>query len=248
MCRILAYRGPERTLAELLLDPPHSLEVQSYQPREMETALMNADGFGVAWYVDGEATPARFRSVLPMWADENFPELARPTRSRCVLANVRSATPGVGFGLANTQPFVHGGWSFTHNGYVEGWFRDGVMRRMRASLGDVAYGALRGTSDSEHLFGLFLEAMEAGADAEAALLRVKAQVAELAPDRKALLSLAVTDGRRIVALRTSWNAAAPSLYRRRLEDGSAWLASEATDATEGWEPVPVDVPITLEAA
>ena len=243
MCRILAYLGPETPLSTLLLDPPHSLEVQSYQPREMATALMNADGFGVAWYVAGRESPARYRSVLPMWADENFPELARALGSECVLANVRSATPGVGFGLANTQPFVHGRWTFTHNGYLSD-FRGGVMRPLRRSLGDLAYGAIRGTSDSEHLFALFLDALSAGAAPEEALLSVRDRCRALLQGRAALLSMAATDGETLVALRSAIDADAPTLYRRDGGD-AVWLASEPPDTESGWVPMPVDQPLTL---
>lgn len=244
MCRIFAYLGPETALATLLLDPVHSLEVQSYRPREMATALMNADGFGVAWYTPRGEAPARYRSVLPMWADENFPELARALGSGCVLANVRSATPGVGFGVANTQPFVRGRWSFTHNGYLEG-FRAGVMRPLRASLGDAGYGAMRGTSDSEHLFALFIDALDAGATPADALVAVRERCRELLGDRAALLSLAATDGDTLVALRSAIHADAPTLYQRQAQ-GAHWLASEPPDEAPEWRPVPVDQPLTLE--
>ncbi|MEO6318328.1 MAG: class II glutamine amidotransferase, partial [Acidimicrobiales bacterium] len=33
MCRHLAYLGPARSLASLLHEPPHSLEVQTFKPR-----------------------------------------------------------------------------------------------------------------------------------------------------------------------------------------------------------------------
>ncbi len=163
-----------------------------------------------------------------------------------MLANVRSATPGVGFGLANTQPFVHGRWAFTHNGYLED-FRASVMRPLRASLGDAAYGAVGGTSDSEHLFALFLDALAAGAAPADALVAVRERCAVLLGGRAALLSLAATDGRTLVALRSAIDADAPTLYRRE-EGGAVWLASEPPDTSPGWQPVPIDVPLTLERA
>lgn len=47
MCRLLGYLGSVVTLDRLFDKPEHSLIVQSYQPREMSSGLMNADGFGI---------------------------------------------------------------------------------------------------------------------------------------------------------------------------------------------------------
>ena len=51
MCRHVAYLGPPVSLAELVLDPPHSLAVQSYAPHDMRGGgTVNVDGFGVGWF------------------------------------------------------------------------------------------------------------------------------------------------------------------------------------------------------
>jgi len=230
---VLAYLGPERPLQELLLDPPHSLEVQSYAPKEMEEALLNADGFGVAWYVDGVVEPARYRTILPMWADENVRDFARQVQSGCVIAAVRSATPGIGHGLTNTQPFVHGRLTFLHNGFIRG-FRQGPMRAIRASLGDEAYGAIRGTSDSEHLFAIFLDEYRAKQDLESALEATLARADEARAGQRALLSLIVGDGERVCAVTQAFDGNAPTLYQRREGPGTI-MASEPLFAGEGWE-------------
>jgi ergothioneine biosynthesis protein EgtC len=233
MCRVLAYLGPERPLKELLLDPPHSLEVQSYAPKEMEEALLNADGFGVAWYADGVAEPARYRTILPMWADENVRDFAAQVRSRCVIAAVRSATPGIGHGLANTQPFVHGRLTFLHNGFIRG-FRDGPMRSIRAGLGDEAYKSIRGTSDSEHLFALFLDAYLAQGELEGALEATLARADAARAGQRALLSLIVSDGAKVCAVTQAFDGNAPTLYRRE-EEGATLFASEPLFVDDRWE-------------
>ena len=52
MCRVAAYLGgPEISLSSLVLAPEHSLEFQAHSPREMLSGTVNADGFGVGWYV-----------------------------------------------------------------------------------------------------------------------------------------------------------------------------------------------------
>ena len=245
MCRHLGYLGRPRSLDALLRAPAHSLEVQSYAPKEMETALLNADGFGVAWYVEGHAEPARYRSPLPRWADETLPELAPRLATRCLIANARSATPGLGMGIANTPPFTHGPWTFSHNGFVAS-FRDGPMRALRRDLSDAAYGAIRGAgTDSEHLFAVFLDALAGGSDPLDALRAVVAKVDAIAPARKALLSLVATDGAAIYALRHALRGDAPTLYLHRAE-GDAWLASEPPFEAP-WEPIAPGTLLRLDA-
>lgn len=56
MCRLLAYLGSPIFLEYLLYKPEHSLIAQSYQPREMISGAVNADGFGVGWYHDQKDT------------------------------------------------------------------------------------------------------------------------------------------------------------------------------------------------
>src|SRR6202040_1883138 len=86
MCRHLAYLGPPTALRAVLIDPPHGLYRQAWAPRQMHHGTVNADGFGVGWYADGDPTPARYRRAVPIWADESLPDLARVTRSTAVLA------------------------------------------------------------------------------------------------------------------------------------------------------------------
>src|SRR5450755_3164914 len=121
MCRHLAYLGEPIRLRRLLVDPPHSLFRQSWQPRRQRHGVVNADGFGVGWYVDGDPEPARHRAAGPIWADETFADLARVVRSGAVLAAVRSATAGMPAGAAAAAPFRSGRWLFSHNGALDGW-------------------------------------------------------------------------------------------------------------------------------
>ncbi|MEU3969190.1 class II glutamine amidotransferase, partial [Streptomyces pseudogriseolus] len=59
MCRHLAYVGPAEPLGALLTGPPHGLYRQSWAPRRQRHGTVNADGFGVGWYADGDPVPAR---------------------------------------------------------------------------------------------------------------------------------------------------------------------------------------------
>lgn len=65
MCRHIAYLGPPVALGETLVQPPHALYRQSWAPRRQRNGTVNADGFGVGWYADGDPVPARYRRGKP---------------------------------------------------------------------------------------------------------------------------------------------------------------------------------------
>lgn len=236
MCRIAAYVGPPRSLHDLWLAPEHSLVVQSYAPREMNGALLNADGFGMAWYTPAAREPALYRTVLPLWGDENVERMTRHLVSGCAIANVRSATPGMGIQTSNVSPFVRGAWSFTHNGLVRSF--KPLARRMRALLDDDSYAAIAGNTDSEHVFALVTTHLAASQGDPIAAVRAAIDALEkLVRDAGAgaLLNFVLTDGRWLVAARHAIGEAAPSLYVRERAE-SIEIASEPLDAS-GWAPL-----------
>src|SRR4051812_13424450 len=118
MCRHLAWLGRPRTLASLMLEPPSSLLVQSWAPRRQRYGTVNADGWGVGFYAPGRPEPARWRSARPLWGDASFASVAPVISSGCVLAAVRSATPGMPIEEAAAAPFSDGRWLLSHNGRV----------------------------------------------------------------------------------------------------------------------------------
>ncbi|MEU8735685.1 class II glutamine amidotransferase, partial [Streptomyces tendae] len=121
MCRHLAYVGPAEPLGELLVTPSHGLYRQSWAPRHQRYGTVNADGFGVGWYAEGDPVPARYRRAGPIWADQSFADLARVVRSGALLAAVRDATLAGADAEAAAAPFAAGTWLFSHNGAVAGW-------------------------------------------------------------------------------------------------------------------------------
>jgi glutamine amidotransferase len=155
MCRFTLYLGPSIRLSKLLIEPKHSLIRQSSHSAERAEPL-NGDGFGIGWYAPRfSKEPAVFHSVTPAWNNRNLAHLARVIASPCVLAHVRAATPGSVVDMSNCHPFVHGRHMFMHNGFVGGFAR--VRRRLLASLSDAAFSTIRGSTDTEHLFALFID-------------------------------------------------------------------------------------------
>ncbi len=245
MCRMVAYLGgPEVTLSSVVLQPEHSLLVQSYAPKEMMSGVVNADGFGVGWYVPwvGEE-PAVYRSDGPLWSDRSFAGVAPKIRARTIFAAVRSATPGLPVEESGTPPFACGPFMFAHNGAIEA-FRHTAMRTLRDSLSDESYAGLLGTTDSETIFAVLLDRLrESSGDLARALTESIGHVEEICAELgvRATLNLAVTDGEEMAFSRYSTDGPSNSLYY--VEDGRAFsgavvVASERLDGDAGWREVP----------
>ncbi len=254
MCRMLAYHGPAVRLGALIEDPPHSLVVQSYKPAETITSNVNADGYGMAWYPgEGDGTPCVVTSLLPIWADRNLRELGRTIVASRVIASVRNATPEMPIAQDANQPFASGRLLFMHNGFIQNFHR-AVMRRLRDSLADEFYVAIQTSTDSEHLFALFLNVLANGDGSLAGALReTVARVRGWAEESSlvATLDLIVTDGETIVACRACTVPPAPSLYI--VEDSPAFpgaviVASEPIVPGESWRPIAEGTLVTIDGA
>jgi len=117
MCRHLGWLGKPRSLAELMLEQPYGLLLQSYAPRRQRHGLLNADGWGAGFF-DAEV-PRRWRSAAPLWGDTSFASVAPVLSSHCIVAAVRSATVGMPIEAGAVAPFTDGKWLLSHNGVVD---------------------------------------------------------------------------------------------------------------------------------
>jgi glutamine amidotransferase len=211
MCRHLAWLGRPRTLAELVLEPPSSLLVQSYAPRRQRHGTVNADGWGVGFWAPGRAEPARWRSARPLWGDASFASVAPVVSSRCVVAAVRSATAGMPIEETAAAPFTDGRWLLSHNGRVD--------RSVLPAAPDA-----ESTVDSALLAALVFRR------GPAAMGQTVCEVA--AADPTARLNLLAADGTRLLA--TTWGDTLSTLVT---DEGTA-LASEPWDDDPRWTDVP----------
>ncbi len=225
MCRFVLYQGTPLTIASLVTEPANSIINQSVHSNETEEPL-NGDGFGVAWYVpELSERPASFRSVSPAWSNMNLLELSRVTRSGCVLAHVRAATPGLPVTELNCHPFTSGRYAFMHNGDVARF--GAIRRRLLAEYSDAAFKGVRGSTDSEHLFGVFLDEVEA---------------LSASMERHERLAIALASAvRRIVRISEEARAANPAMYAGddgesdlniAVSDGAASVACRFTTSVE----------------
>lgn len=223
MCRLLGYLGPPILLDLILSKPEHSLIEQSYQPKEMTSGLVNADGFGIGWYHSQRDTnPFTYKNTLPIWSDINLTNLSRYIESGCMIANVRSATAGQAVDLSNCHPFSNGNLLFTHNGFIQN-FRQSLYRPICNLLMDEVYQGINGSTDSEHIFALIINELvrQPEISLDKALQNSLFTLAELAQlhQTNASANIILTDGRRLVASRFSTRSPAPSLY---------WLRDDPT--------------------
>lgn len=235
MCRFLAYVGAPIVVDQLLFQPQNSLVRQSFDSRESRSRV-NGDGFGVGWYTPRlDPAPAVFRSTKPAWNNSNLRSLASHIETSCLFAHVRDASCGSVTEL-NTHPFCCGPLMMMHNGTIGGFTQ--LKRALRRGLCDPVYNRLRGETDSEHFFALFLDhLLRHGRDLSAtnhqdlvsglrgAFATLDGLVAELAIPADYYLNIAVTNGSCLVAMRhdTNLEVESPTLYH---SEGSRFECSD----------------------
>jgi gamma-glutamyl hercynylcysteine S-oxide hydrolase len=235
MCRHLAYLGSPMTLREVLIDPPYGLYRQSWAPRRQRFGTVNADGFGVGWYADGDPVPARYRRDVPIWADDSFADIARVTRTGALLAAVRSASETTSHDAAAAAPFAAGGWLFSHNGKVDGW--PASSAGLAATLPPGELLTLEARVDSALLWALVLHRLRHGEKPADALAGTLTALEDAGVTGR--FNFLLTDGRTIAA-----SASGDTLCYRRT-DSEVIVASEPSDSEPGWQDVPEGSVLTV---
>lgn len=229
MCRFLIYKGDSPiTLCDLLTRPQHSIINQSYDSRlRIDAQPVNGDGFGVGYYTntttETPSSPCVYKAITPAWNNENLQRLSEKTSSKLVFAHVRASTYGV-LSETNCHPFTFNNIMFMHNGGVANFPL--IKRRLINEIEDEYFLNIKGSTDSECCFALFLHCLKKnGSHSDVDTLRkslvdtiqlIKTWVNEL-PEKSttpSLLNFAVTDGANIVVSRyvSSKTDEAASLY------------------------------------
>jgi glutamine amidotransferase len=226
VCRHLMWLGRERSLASVILEPEWSLRRQAYEPRRQSHGLMNADGFGIAWYQKRlRAEPAQYRRAVPIWTDSSLPTLAPIVRSNAIVGSLRSTTIGQPIQETDTAPFVQGRWAFSFNGVVS---LDAL-----ASLVEW-HPAFVNPCDATILASIVFHRVVRGEAAEAVLADVVTRCASKDPDAR--LNLLLTDGTSVCA--TTYGASLSYLHDKGLAEGGVLVASEPLDEDPRWVDIP----------
>lgn len=239
MCRLAAYLGPAISLNQLLIKPSHSLYRQSWQPKEMQEAVCNVDGFGFGWLTPTDQI-TRYTNTCPIWHDSNLTALSISLFSRYWLANVRSATINLQINQADIQPFMAGQLLFTHNGYINN-FDSQIRTHFHRILQPSIQTDIRGNTDSEYIFALLRQQLTEVPDLAQAMLKVLATLQQICAEEKMLLNLIIADNNKFYLLRHAINGDCPSLYYTIAEDdfpNSILIASEPMTESNVWQPVP----------
>ncbi|EXJ56181.1 glutamine amidotransferase [Cladophialophora yegresii CBS 114405] len=249
MCRFMVYKGSKPIiLSKLITEPSHSILTQSYDSRlRLDSRRpVNGDGFGVGWYTEPELgpDPCIFTSTLPAWNCVNLERIAPKTASRLVFAHVRATTEG-SLAENNCHPFQHNTLMWMHNGNIGAWTY--VKRPLADCLSDKWFLGVKGGTDSEWAFALFLDTLEregvdpsaepeGGFDTKSLRRAMKKTIAKINEfvkavpaehkladvETRSLLNFAVTDGHSVIVTRyvSSKTDAAASLY---YSSGTAWV-------------------------
>lgn len=243
MCRHLAYWGPSVPVADLVVHPPHALIDQCTAAREQTSGTENPDGWGLGWYVEDQPVPYRYRTATPMPLDHDGVEAIDGLEVGRFVAHVRHRSPGSPVEVTGNAPFVEGRWLFAHNGFVAD-FRDGVDEALRDEMSPARVEALAGQADSEVLFALILDRIDAGSDPLAAIAAVIEPLSGPGRDR-GRFNLLLTNGDRLWASR--WGN---SLHLRVDETSggrAVVIASEPFDDRAGWADVPDHTLLRIDA-
>ena len=200
MCRLYGFRATELTKVECtLVHAQNALITQSYKDRSGTSHL---HGWGLAVYQSQDLHVERqARAAID---DEGFRRAAARAYSDTVLAHVRRATVG-GVALENTHPFCHGAWAFIHNGTLPNF--NELRPKLLATMTPEHRAAIRGETDSEHIFHMILsmyEAMPGPSLVDTLRLGIGKIVAwcqEIGCAARIGLNVLLTDGERLVGSR-----------------------------------------------
>ncbi|MBV7315795.1 class II glutamine amidotransferase [Shewanella sp. NIFS-20-20] len=213
MCRFLTYSGPATVMSPLIFQAANSLVSQSKyaQKRSVPT---NADGFGLGWYPQHEdPMPATFVNVDPAWSNRNLAMIASKVQTSQYFAHVRDASLGMPVSQANCHPFQHMHYLWMHNGCLEQF--DCFRRTLLTGLSDRAFNLIKGNTDSEYAFALFMDKLEFNpaatlADLEAAMFATIDTIMQVrkqcGAESNALLNFALTDGKHTLVTRFATSA------------------------------------------
>jgi glutamine amidotransferase len=206
----MAWFGQPVLIEELLFKTQHGIVDQSLHARRGAEPT-NGDGFGMGWYGDS-ASPGRYRSVSPAWADVNLRELAAHIESPLFLTHVRAAI-GSPVQQTNCHPFRRGNWLFVHNGFIAGF--DVLRRDLLLAIDPDLFPGVHGSTDSEVVFHLALT-FGLEDDPIAALERSVGFIENVASRRgitgAVQASFGVSDGTALWAIRYATEGPARSLF------------------------------------
>ena len=248
MCRLFGYRSNSlEPVHEALVSERNSLRHQS---------LEHKDGWGIASY-GAKPLPDVARGLGAAHADPEFERVSNQLSAHTVIAHVRLASVGRVM-VENAHPFVHEAWTFAHNGTLRDWARHGPA--LEARIAPDLRSSLRGSTDSERCFYLFLthlravpEGWRSAETVARALVRTIREVSALTDEPDAppsSMNFMVSNGELLVVTRRhrtlyytardANNAAVDAPLRPGMTVRDLIVASEELWGGEPWFPISED--------
>jgi predicted glutamine amidotransferase len=201
MCRLFGFRSAvPAAVHPALVTEKNSLVIQSREHK---------DGWGIAAY-GVEPRPRVAHGVGPAHSDPDFHRVSSLVSSHTVVAHVRLASVGA-VELRNSHPFLYGGWSFVHNGTLKNYDRHKTA--LEALIREDLRGNIRGTTDSERCFHIFLTRLSARcsldgpvrledvASSLAETMTLVGEVTDESSQERSAMNFLVTNGEVMVATR-----------------------------------------------
>ncbi|MDB5217674.1 MAG: hypothetical protein JWO86_5601 [Myxococcaceae bacterium] len=204
--------------------------------------MIGSDGFGFGWFAGDDREPARYRSTLPIWVDENVDTMSPHLRSTCIVASSRTASREMPVAMTNTPPFDFGGALLVHNGAIHD-FHETVLEPLRAQLSVETRARILGNTDTEYIAALLRERT---GDLAARVRETIGMITTAIRDARVRgqLNLIVASGDELVATRHAVDDDVPSLWMRASAD-SFTVASEPMEENDGWSEIPAGTLITV---
>jgi predicted glutamine amidotransferase len=214
MARLFGIIGNRPDLASRVL----AFEADALRARSNGAPL----GWGIGFYQGGEVLMRR--RPIDERQELDVAKLAADVRADLLIGHVRYATVGA-LRTENTHPFRYRQWLFAQTGTVSRF--DEVRDRLIAGVPDFLRGGIRGETDAEVVFHVFLSFLHDGGllgdvPVDGAIMReavrsslavIDGTTAEVGADA-AKLNLMVSNGDRLVAVHRS-----PTPMRLRIYSG-----------------------------
>jgi len=210
MCRWMAYKGKSIYIEDWLLNSEHSLIEQS-KSADLTQYEVNGDGFGLGWFGD-KPEPGLFKSIRPAWNNSNLQSLAAHVRSPLFIAHVRAAT-GTPIQETNSHPFQYKNWLMVHNGIIHHFAT--VKKSLIEHINPEYFQYILGSTDSEVLFYLLLSnglAKDVHLAIETTIKLIESIALQYQLKHAVRMTLGISDGKALWAVRYSSNKSSPSLF------------------------------------
>tara|TARA_B110000208_G_scaffold191728_1_gene259812 strand:+ start:6257 stop:7069 length:813 start_codon:yes stop_codon:yes gene_type:complete len=249
MCRWYIYIGKKINIYDIIYNNKHSIFKQSYQKKftpfiesNNRDNEVNVDGFGLGWYNNN--VPYLYLSIKTPWTDLNLKNISKILETNFIFAHIRGIKPfsnNYQVHEYNCHPFNYKNFLFMHNGDIVNFNK--IKKNIILQLKDNIYNIIKGTTDSEHIFALFLNLLdekylnnqyiEVNIFKNYILKLIK--LLNSFNNEVMSLNLAITDGKTIICTRyiNSEKENPPSLYYK-INNDNIQIASEPIDYMNDW--------------